>query len=148
VTKSEALQRATEADLDLVLISPNAKPPVARIMNYGKYRFEQQKKEKENRKNQKVTAVKEIRLSPTIEGNDFDTKLKHVRNFLAKGAKVRVSIRFRGRAITHNELGKEVLEKMAEQAKDLSSVTASPTMEGRSMFLILSPLSDKDKKKK
>ncbi|MCT7726632.1 MAG: translation initiation factor IF-3, partial [Lactobacillus iners] len=133
VTKSEALQRATEADLDLVLISPNAKPPVARIMNYGKYRFEQQKKEKENRKNQKVTAVKEIRLSPTIEGNDFDTKLKHVRNFLAKGAKVRVSIRFRGRAITHNELGKEVLEKMAEQAKDLSSVTASPTMEGRSM---------------
>ncbi|MCT7829567.1 MAG: translation initiation factor IF-3, partial [Lactobacillus iners] len=102
VTKSEALQRATEADLDLVLISPNAKPPVARIMNYGKYRFEQQKKEKENRKNQKVTAVKEIRLSPTIEGNDFDTKLKHVRNFLAKGAKVRVSIRFRGRAITHN----------------------------------------------
>ncbi|MCT7765104.1 MAG: translation initiation factor IF-3, partial [Lactobacillus iners] len=138
VTKSEALQRATEADLDLVLISPNAKPPVARIMNYGKYRFEQQKKEKENRKNQKVTAVKEIRLSPTIEGNDFDTKLKHVRNFLAKGAKVRVSIRFRGRAITHNELGKEVLEKMAEQAKDLSSVTASPTMEGRSMFLILS----------
>ncbi|MCT7756232.1 MAG: translation initiation factor IF-3, partial [Lactobacillus iners] len=87
VTKSEALQRATEADLDLVLISPNAKPPVARIMNYGKYRFEQQKKEKENRKNQKVTAVKEIRLSPTIEGNDFDTKLKHVRNFLAKGAK-------------------------------------------------------------
>nr|WP_240400102.1 translation initiation factor IF-3 [Lactobacillus iners] len=148
VTKSEALQRATEADLDLVLISPNAKPPVARIMNYGKYRFEQQKKEKENRKNQKVTAVKEIRLSPTIEGNDFDTKLKHVRNFLAKGAKVRVSIRFRGRAITHNEMGKEVLEKMAEQAKDLSSVTASPTMEGRSMFLILSPLSDKDKKKK
>ncbi|MCT7826015.1 MAG: translation initiation factor IF-3 [Lactobacillus iners] len=148
VTKSKALQRATEADLDLVLISPNAKPPVARIMNYGKYRFEQQKKEKENRKNQKVTAVKEIRLSPTIEGNDFDTKLKHVRNFLAKGAKVRVSIRFRGRAITHNELGKEVLEKMAEQAKDLSSVTASPTMEGRSMFLILSPLSDKDKKKK
>lgn len=148
VTKSEALQRATEADLDLVLISPNAKPPVARIMNYGKYRFEQQKKEKENRKNQKVTAVKEIRLSPTIEGNDFDTKLKHVRNFLAKGAKVRVSIRFRGRAITHNELGKEVLEKMAEQAKDLSSVTASPTMGGRSMFLILSPLSDKDKKKK
>lgn len=148
VTKSEALQRATEADLDLVLISPNAKPPVARIMNYGKYRFEQQKKEKENRKNQKVTAVKEIRLSPTIEGNDFDTKLKHVRNFLAKGAKVRVSIRFRGRAITHNELGKEVLEKMAEQAEDLSSVTASPTMEGRSMVLILSPLSDKDKKKK
>lgn len=134
--------------MDLVLISPNAKPPVARIMNYGKYRFGQQKKEKENRKNQKVTAVKEIRLSPTIEGNDFDTKLKHVRNFLAKGAKVRVSIRFRGRAITHNELGKEVLEKMAEQAKDLSSVTASPTMEGRSMFLILSPLSDKDKKKK
>ncbi len=102
MSKNDALQRASNANLDLVLISPNAKPPVARIMDYGKYRFEQQKKLKESRKKSKTVSVKEIRLSPTIEGNDFDTKLKHVRKFLTKeGAKVRVSIRFRGRAITH-----------------------------------------------
>lgn len=148
VSKNEALRKAADADLDLVLLSPNAKPPVARIMDYGKFRFEQQKKAKENRKNQKVMAVKEIRLSPTIEGNDFDTKLNHVRKFLTKGAKVRVSIRFRGRAITHKELGKQVLEKMADEASDLSNVVTKPKMEGRSMFLMLAPLSEKDKKKK
>lgn len=148
VSKNEALRKAADADLDLVLLSPNAKPPVARIMDYGKFRFEQQKKAKENRKNQKVMAVKEIRLSPTIEGNAFDTKLKHVRKFLTKGAKVRVSIRFRGRAITHKELGKQVLEKMADEASDLSNVVTKPKMEGRSMFLMLAPLSEKDKKKK
>ena len=148
VSKNEALRKAADADLDLVLLSPNAKPPVARIMDYGKFRFEQQKKAKENRKNQKVMAVKEIRLSPTIEGNDFDTKLKHVRKFFTKGAKVRVSIRFRGRAITHKELGKQVLEKMADEASDLSNVVTKPKMEGRSMFLMLAPLSEKDKKKK
>ena len=137
VSKNEALRKAADADLDLVLLSPNAKPPVARIMDYGKFRFEQQKKAKENRKNQKVMAVKEIRLSPTIEGNDFDTKLKHVRKFLTKG-----------RAITHKELGKQVLEKMADEASDLSNVVTKPKMEGRSMFLMLAPLSEKDKKKK
>ncbi len=112
MSKSDALRRASDAGLDLALISPNAKPPVARIMDYGKYRFEQQKKLKEARKNSKTVSVKEIRLSPTIEGNDFETKLKHVRKFISKeGAKVRVSIRFRGRAITHKELGQQVLEK-------------------------------------
>ena len=148
MSKSDALRRASDAGLDLALISPNAKPPVARIMDYGKYRFEQQKKLKEARKNSKTVSVKEIRLSPTIEGNDFDTKLKHVRKFLTKGAKVRVSIRFRGRAITHKELGKQVLEKMADEASDLSNVVTKPKMEGRSMFLMLAPLSEKDKKKK
>lgn len=147
VSKNEALNQAADADLDLVLISPNAKPPVARIMDYGKYRFEQQKKLKESRKKSKTVSVKEIRLSPTIEGNDFDTKLNHVRKFLSKeGAKVRVSIRFRGRAITHTELGLEVLEKMAETTKDIANVTAKPKMEGRSMFLMLAPKSEKDKK--
>lgn len=147
VSKNEALNQAADADLDLVLISPNAKPPVARIMDYGKYRFEQQKKLKESRKKSKTVSVKEIRLSPTIEGNDFDTKLNHVRKFLSKeGAKVRVSIRFRGRAITHTELGLEVLEKMAEVTKDIANVTAKPKMEGRSMFLMLAPKSEKDKK--
>ncbi|MGQ5709632.1 translation initiation factor IF-3 [Lactobacillus sp. PSON] len=149
MTKQDALQRANDADLDLVLISPNAKPPVARIMDYGKYRFEQQKKLKESRKKSKTVSVKEIRLSPTIEGNDFETKLKHVQKFLTKeGAKVRVSIRFRGRAITHKELGQQVLEKMAEATSDIANVISRPKMEGRSMFLMLAPKSEKDKKKK
>ncbi|AIS09478.1 MULTISPECIES: translation initiation factor IF-3 [Lactobacillus] len=146
VTKTEALRQASVANLDLVLISPNAKPPVARIMDYGKYRFQQQKKVKESRKKSKTVSVKEIRLSPTIEGNDFNTKLKHARKFITKeGAKVRVSIRFRGRAITHKELGREVLEKMAEATSDIATVTSKPKMEGRSMFLMLAPKSDKNK---
>ncbi|MDF7639174.1 translation initiation factor IF-3 [Lactobacillus sp. ESL0791] len=147
VTKTEALRQADVAGLDLVLISPNAKPPVARIMDYSKYRFEQQKKLKESRKKSKTVSVKEIRLSPTIEGNDFDTKLKHVQKFITKeGAKVRVSIRFRGRAITHKELGRDVLEKMAEATSDIATVISKPKMEGRSMFLMLAPKSDKNKK--
>ena len=149
VSKNEALRQASDAGLDLVLISPNAKPPVAKILDYGKYRFEQQKKLKESRKNSKQVRVKEIRLSPTIEGNDFETKLKHARKFIEKeGAKVRVSIRFRGRAITHKELGQQVLEKMAEETSDIAVVTSRPKMEGRQMFLMLSPKSDKDKNKK
>ncbi|KRL91003.1 translation initiation factor IF-3 [Lactobacillus kalixensis] len=149
MSKNDALRRASDEGLDLVLISPNAKPPVARVMDYGKYRFEQQKKLKESRKKSKTISVKEIRLSPTIEGNDFETKLKHVRKFLTKeNAKVRVSIRFRGRAITHKELGQQVLEKMAEATSDIANVTSKPKMEGRSMFLMLAPKSDKDKNKK
>lgn len=148
VTKNDALRQANDVGLDLVLISPTAKPPVARIMDYGKYRFQQQKKLKESRKNSKTVSVKEIRLSPTIEGNDFDTKLKHVKKFLIKEeAKVRVSIRFRGRAITHKELGQKVLEKMAEATSDIANVISRPKMEGRSMFLILAPKSEKGKKK-
>lgn len=147
MTKNEALRHADDAGLDLVLISPNAKPPVARIMDYGKYRFQQQKKMKESRKKSKAVSVKEIRLSPTIEGNDFDTKLKHARKFLTKErAKVRVSIRFRGRAITHKDLGRDVLEKMADATSDIASVISRPKMEGRSMFLMLAPKSEKNKK--
>ena len=149
MSKNDALRRASDEGLDLVLISPNAKPPVARVMDYGKYRFEQQKKLKESRKKSKTISVKEIRLSPTIEGNDFETKLKHVRKFLTKeNAKVRVSIRFRGRAITHKELGQQVLEKMAEATSDIANVTSKSKMEGRSMFLMLAPKSDKDKNNK
>ncbi|APT17990.1 MULTISPECIES: translation initiation factor IF-3 [Amylolactobacillus] len=147
ISKAEALKKAEDANLDLVLISPNAKPPVAKIMDYGKFRFEQQKKLKENKKNQKIVSLKEVRLSPTIEDNDFKTKLNNARKFLSKGDKVRVSIRFKGRAITHKELGQRVLEKMAKEAADIANVEARPKMEGRSMFLILSPSADKDKKK-
>lgn len=146
MTRNEALKRAEEANLDLVLISPNAKPPVARIMDYGKFRFEQQKKAKENKKKQKIISIKEVRLSPTIEANDFNTKLNNARKFLAKGDKVRVSIRFKGRAITHKEIGQKVLENMAKEAADIANVEARPRMDGRSMFLILAPKPDKDKK--
>lgn len=147
VSKQEALRQAADEDLDLVLLSPNAKPPVARIMDYGKFRFEQQKKAKESRKKQKVVAMKELRLSPTIEGNDFDFKLKHARKFLEKGAKVRISIRFRGRAITHKDLGRQVLLKMADETSDIATVVSRPKMEGRQMFLMLAPTGEKDKKK-
>lgn len=100
-SKSDALQIAEAANLDLVLVSPNANPPVARIMDYGKFRFDQQKREREARKNQKVVSLKEVRLSPSIDENDFQTKLRNARKFLEKGDKVKASIRFKGRAITH-----------------------------------------------
>ena len=146
MSKSDALRRASDAGLDLALISPNAKPPVARIMDYGKYRFEMQKKEREARKNQKTVTVKEIRLSPSIDTNDFNVKLKRVRTFIEKGDKVRVSIRFRGRAITHKDIGRDMIEKMAEETKDIATVVQRPKMEGRSMFLTLAPAADKAKK--
>lgn len=143
VALEDALRTAEEAELDLVLVSPNAKPPVARVMDYGKYRYEQQKKEKEARKNQKVVNTKEIRLSPTIDDHDFNTKLRQGRKFLESGDKVRVSIRFRGRAITHKDIGREVLERFAEETKDIADVESQAKMEGRSMFVMLAPKSDK-----
>lgn len=142
-TKQEAMEIADRVNLDVVLVAPNAKPPVAKIMDYGKFKFEQQKKEKEARKNQKIVVVKEIRLSPTIEDHDFNTKLKNARKFLEKQDKVKVSIRFRGRAITHKEFGQRVLEKFAEECKDLATVEQKPKMDGRSMFLMLAPIVDK-----
>ena len=121
-SKAEALKIAEQANLDVVLVAPNAKPPVARIMDYGKFRFEQQKKEREARKKQKVINVKEVRLSPTIDLNDFNTKLRNARKFLEKGDKVKASIRFKGRAITHKEIGQKVLDRLAEETKDIASV--------------------------
>ncbi|KHE69778.1 translation initiation factor IF-3 [Halobacillus sp. BBL2006] len=142
-SRNEALDIAANANLDLVMVAPNAKPPVCRVMDYGKYRFEQQKKEKEARKKQTVIKVKEVRLSPNIEEHDFNTKLRNARKFLSKGDKVKASVRFRGRAITHKELGQEVLERMAEECKDIAQIETKPKMEGRSMFLMLSPLNEK-----
>ncbi|WP_161877835.1 translation initiation factor IF-3 [Alkalibacterium sp. MB6] len=143
VPRNEAIRMAEESNLDVVLVSPNAKPPVARIMDYGKYRYEQQKKERETRKNQKVINVKEIRLSPTIDDHDFDTKLRNARKFLEKGDKVKVSIRFRGRAITHKDIGRVVLERMATETSDIAVVESNAKMDGRSMFLMLAPKSEK-----
>ncbi len=142
-TKAEALDIAAKANLDLVVVAPTAKPPVAKVMDYGKFRFEQQKKEREARKKQKVINVKEIRLSPTIDINDFNTKLRNARKFLEKGDKVKASIRFKGRAITHKEIGQKVLERLAEETKDISNVEQKAKMDGRSMFIMLAPKTDK-----
>ena len=143
VSRDEALRIAEQENLDLVLVSPNAKPPVARVIDYGKYRYEQQKREKEQRKNQKTVNVKEIRLSPTIDDHDFETKMRQGRGFVEKGDKVKVSIRFRGRAITHKDIGREVLERFAEGMNDVAQVESKTQMEGRNMFMMLAPKTEK-----
>ncbi|SFI81161.1 translation initiation factor IF-3 [Thermoflavimicrobium dichotomicum] len=135
----EALKLAQELNLDLVNVAPQAKPPVCRIMDYGKFRYEQSKREKEARKKQKIIQVKEVRLSPTIDENDVQTKLKNVKKFLQKGDKVKLTIRFRGREITHQELGRRVLDRMANEVKDLSEIERHPKVEGRQMIMILTP---------
>lgn len=142
-TKQEALDMAEIANLDVVVVAANSKPPVAKIMDYGKYRFELQKKQREARKNQKIVNVKEVRLSPTIDINDFNTKLKNASKFLAKGDKVKVSIRFKGRAITHKEIGRDVLNRFADAAKEVASVESRAKMDGRSMFMMLAPKAEK-----
>ncbi|AFS71139.1 Translation initiation factor IF-3 [Exiguobacterium antarcticum B7] len=138
-SRTEALRLAEEADLDLVMVAPQATPPVCKIMDYGKYRFELQKKDKETRKNQKVVQMKEVRLSPTIEENDFQTKFRNAKKFLENGNKVKASIRFRGRAITHSEIGRRVLERLATELSEFGVIEQRPKMEGRSMFLVLAP---------
>lgn len=142
-SKVEALEIAARANLDLVMVAPNAKPPVCRIMDYGKFRFEQQKKDKEARKNQKVISLKEVRLSPSIDEHDFNTKLRNAIKFLEKGDKVKASIRFKGRAITHKEIGQRVLERFSAACAEVSTVESHPKMDGRSMFLILAPKNEK-----
>jgi translation initiation factor IF-3 len=142
-SKIEALEIATRVNLDLVLVAPNAKPPVARVMDYGKFKFEQQKKEKEARKNQKIITTKEVRLSPSIDEHDFNTKLRNAIKFLEKGDKVKASIRFKGRAITHKEIGQRVLVLFAEECKEVATVESHPKMDGRSMFMVLAPKNDK-----
>ena len=117
----------------------NAKPPVAKIMDYGKFRFDSQKKQREQRKNQKIVSIKEVRLSPTIDDNDFNTKKKNAVKFLEKGNKVKVSIRFRGRAITHKEIGREVMDRFATDLEEIAKVESRAKMEGRSMFMVLAP---------
>ena len=139
MSKADAQRLADNADLDLVLVQANAKPPVAKIMNYGKFKFQEQKKQREQRKNQKVVNVKEIRLSPTIDVNDFNTKKNNAIKFLNKGNKVKVSIRFRGRAITHKDIGREVMNRMAMDLEEIAKVESRAKMEGRSMFMVLAP---------
>lgn len=139
----QALQLAADANLDLVNVAPNAKPPVCRIMDYGKFKFEQQKKEKEARKKQKIINVKEVRFSPTIEEHDYNTKMRNVIKFLSKGDKVKCSIRFKGRQITHADIGKQVLDRLAKDVTEVGEVESKPKIEGRSMLMILSPKAEK-----
>ncbi|CAM3548986.1 translation initiation factor IF-3 [Hydrogenibacillus schlegelii] len=142
----EALRLAREKNLDLVNIAPQASPPVCRIMDYGKYKFEQSKKEREARKKQKVITIKEVRFSPTIEEHDFNTKLRHVIKFLQEGDKVKCSLRFRGRQITHAEIGAEVMQRVIEGTKDIAVVERPPLLEGRSLIMILAPKAEKPEK--
>jgi translation initiation factor IF-3 len=135
----EALQLAADLNLDLVNVAPTAKPPVCRIMDYGKFRYEQQKKEKEARKNQKVVELKEVRFSATIDEHDYQTKLRNVVKFLNEQDKVKCTVRFRGREITHASIGQKVLERVAKETEELSSMERRPKLEGRSMIMILVP---------
>ena len=135
----QALDLADERQLDLVKIAPQARPPVCKLMDYGKYRFEQSKREREIRKNQKVITIKEVRLSATIEDHDVDVKFKNAVKFLKDGDKVKVTIRFRGRQITHSEIGLEVMKDFAERIKDYGVVERRPLIEGRNMTMIIAP---------
>jgi translation initiation factor IF-3 len=137
----EALQIAIDANMDLVNVAPQAKPPVCRIMDYGKFRYEQQKKEKEARKNQKIVDLKEVWFRSNIEEHDYQTKFRNVVKFLKDGDKVKCSVRFRGREIAHANIGQKILERVAREVADISVVERVPKLEGRSMIMILAPKS-------
>ena len=136
---SAALAMAYEKDLDLVLIAPTAEPPVCRIMDYGKYRFERDKKEKEAKKKQTVVEVKEIQLSCRIDTHDFETKVKHAHRFIGEGNKVRVVVKFKGREMSHLDIGRDMLEKFEQACADVGTVDKRPTLEGRFMSMIINP---------
>lgn len=137
VSTREALEKAEEENLDLVLVAPNGNPPVCKIMNYGKYKFEQAKKEKEAKKKQKVLEVKELRVTPNIEEHDFEFKSKNARKFLQDGNKVKITVKFRGREVNNVKSGENVLNKFIEKLEDVAIVEKQPKLEGRNMFTIL-----------
>ncbi len=139
MSSKDAFKKAVEADLDLVLIAPNATPPVCKIMDYGKYCFEQAKREKEAKKNQKIVDIKEIRLGLSIDTHDFETKGNHAKKFLQSGDKVKVSIRFRGRELGHPEIGTEIMARFADFCADFAVVEKPAKMEGRNMLMFLAP---------
>jgi len=146
MSAAEALDRAEEAGLDLVKISPNAVPPVCKLMDYGKFRFEQQKREKEARKNQKVVEIKEVRMSPGIDVGDFNVKLRNAQKFLGEGNRVKVTVRFRGREMAHTDIGRDLLLKFAESCGEIASMDKEPKLEGRHMNMFLSPKTAKELK--
>lgn len=135
----DALQMAKDAELDLVKIAPTAKPPVCKIIDYGKYKYEQTRKEKLAKKKQKVIDVKEVRMSPNIDTNDLNTKINHAKKFLAKGARVKVTLRFRGRELAHVNASKYILDDFAKALEDVATIDKKPKFEGRSMTMFLAP---------
>ena len=139
----QAQEAAIKKGMDLVKIAPQAKPPVCKIMDYGKFRFEQAKREKEARKNQRVVEIKEIRLTPNIDVGDLNTKVKNACRFLKEGDKVKVSVRFRGREVTHASLGQDLLHRFAELCTEYGTVEKQPKLEGRQMIMFLAPVKDK-----
>ena len=143
MSSAEALKIADEQGLDLVKISPQAVPPGCKLMNYGKFRFEQSKREKEAKKNQHVVEIKEIRMAPGLDVGDFNTKLKNAQKFVADGNRVKVSVRFRGREMAHTEIGKDLLDRFAEQCAEVANLDKPAKLEGRMMSIFLSPKSGK-----
>ena len=143
LSKSEALEKAYEKNLDLVLVAPNGNPPVCKIMNYGKYKFEQAKKEKEAKKKQKVVEQKELRITPNIDEHDFNFKCKNARKFIEDGAKVKITVRFRGRELNYVKLGETTLNRFSEALADVANVEKKPILEGKNMFVILSKKTEK-----
>ena len=143
MSSRDAQKLADEAELDLIKIAPKAKPPVCKIMDYGKFRYEQQKREKEAKKKQHVVETKEIRLSPNVEMNDLKTKANNARKFITKGDKVKVTLRFRGREMAHTDLGRDVLYKFADALKEVADIEQKPILDGRNMTMILMPKKEK-----
>ena len=143
MTSSKALAIAEEKNLDLVLVAPNGNPPVCKIMNYGKFKFEQSKKEKEAKKKQKVAELKELRITPNIDEHDFNFKCKNARKFIEDGNKVKITVRFRGRELNYVKLGETTLNRFSEELSDIANVEKKPILEGKNMFVILSKKTEK-----
>ena len=140
MSRDEALDMAEEKKLDLVLVSSNPENPVCKIMNYGKYKFEQSKREKESKKKQKTLELKEIRVTPNIEDHDFGFKSKNAKKFLTDGNKVKITVRFRGREVNYAKMGEEVLNKFVQELSEVSTLEKKPLLEGKNMFIILAPI--------
>ena len=138
---NDALERAYDAGFDLVEISPNAEPPVCKIMDYGKYKYEQQKKQAEARKKQKTVELKEVKFRPNTDENDFNIKMRNVHKFIGEGNKVKITLRFRGREMAHQELGAKMLDRVKEETAETAKVDQKPNMEGRQLTMVLSPSS-------
>ena len=143
VSPERAMQLAEEAGLDLVEISPNANPPVCKIMDFGKFKYETQKREAEARKKQKIIEVKEVKFRPNTDTHDYDVKMRNVFKFLENGDKVKITLRFRGREMAHQNLGRELLERVAEDTKEIGKVENFPKMEGRQMIMLIGPMPNK-----
>lgn len=144
---AEALQKAIDQDMDLVKISPNATPPVCKIMDYGKFKFEQTKREKEARRNQHIVEIKEVRMSPGIDVADFNVKLRNAQKFLDEGNRVKVSVRFRGREMAHTDIGERLLRDFAAKCDEMATLDKNPKLEGRFMNIFLSPKTQKEREK-